>query len=362
MPVTPLPAILGIEPYKGGDSKLPGFDTPIKLASNENPLGASPKAKAAFAAAASALERYPDGSAAALRAAIGARYGIDPARIICGAGSDEIFQLLARAYLGPGDEIVQTEFAFLVYRLVAQQSGAVVRTARDTRFTADVDAVLAEVGPKTKIVFLANPNNPTGTYLPFDEVRRLHAGLPKDVLLVIDAAYAEYVDRNDYSAGVELAGGHDNVLMTRTFSKIHGLAGLRLGWAYGPADVIDALNRVRGPFNVNAPALAAGVAAIEDETFATESARFNARELERVSAALSAVGLEVTPSVCNFVLAHFPLDKGLTATEADAFLRSRGLIVRALKPYGISGALRISIGAEAENDALIDAVQAFFAR
>jgi histidinol-phosphate aminotransferase len=355
----PLPSILAIEPYRGGESKLPGFDKPIKLASNENPLGCSPVARAAYAAAAAKLHLYPEGSAAELRGAIAARYGLDPARLICGAGSDEIFQLLARAYLGPGDEIVQSQYAFLVYRLVAQQSGAVVRTAPDRDFAVDVDAMLALVGPKTKIVFLANPNNPTGTYIPAEAVARLHAGLPKDVLLVLDSAYAEYVKRNDYVSGVELVSGHDNVIMTRTFSKIHGLAALRLGWAYGPPGVIEALNKVRGPFNVSAPAQAAGVAAIGDLDFAERSAAFNAEELARVGAAIAALGLETTPSVANFVLVHFPDRVGARAPDADHFLRGRGLIVRAMAGYGLPNALRISIGAREENDALLTALAAF---
>jgi histidinol-phosphate aminotransferase len=353
MPVQPLPAVLEIAPYKGGESTLPGIAKPIKLASNENPLGASPAVAPALAAAAEKLALYPEGSCKALRGAIAARYGIDAERIVCGAGSDEIFQLLARAFLAPGDEIVQTEHAFLVYRLVAQQSAAIVRSAPDRNLTADVDAMLALVGPRTRIVFLANPNNPTGTYLPFSEVRRLHAGLPDTVLLVIDAAYAEYVNRNDYSSGLELAAEFDNVLMTRTFSKIHGLAALRVGWAFGPPSVIDALNRVRGPFNVSSVAQAAAIAAIEDADFPERCAALNADELERVSVRLTELGVRVTPSVGNFVLAHFPPGQ---APEIDAGLRKRGLIVRGVAAYGLPDALRISIGAPDENDALLAAM------
>ncbi len=355
----PLPGILDIEPYKGGESALPGFAKPIKLASNENPLGASAAARKAFADASAKLHLYPDGSAAALRRAIGARYGLDPDRLVCGAGSDEIFQFLGRAYLSPGDEIVQSQYAFLVYKLVAQAAGAVVKTAPDRDFTVDVDAMLACVTAKTKIVFLANPNNPTGTYLPFSEVRRLHAGLPDNVLFVIDAAYAEYVRRNDYDSGVALVSEFDNVLMTRTFSKVHGLAAARLGWAYGPAQVIDALNRVRGPFNVSAAAQLAGVAAIEDAAFVDASVEHNARELDRLAAAIEGLGFKITPSVGNFVLAHFGAEKGRTAKDADAFLRSRGLIVRAVAGYGLPDALRISVGATAENDAFVAALTEF---
>lgn len=356
MPVTPLPSIASIEPYKGGESRLPGFEKPIKLASNENPLGCSPAAKAAVVAAADKAALYPDGSASALREALARRYGLDPARLICGAGSDEIFQLLARAFLAPGDEIIQSQYAFLVYRLVAQQSGAHTLSASDRDFTVDVDAMLRLVSPRTKIVFIANPNNPTGTYIPFADLRRLHAGLPEHVLLVIDAAYAEYVEANDYSSGLELAAEHANVMMTRTFSKIHGLAALRLGWAYGPPVVIDALHKVRGPFNVSSLAMAAGVAALQDFAFAEESARLNAQELARVSDGIAGLGFRITPSVGNFVLTHFAAGE---ADEADAFLRSRGLIVRAMKAYGLPDALRISIGAVHENDALLAAMRAF---
>ena len=358
----PLPGILDIQPYKGGESVLPGVPKPIKLASNENPLGASAAARKAFADAAAHLHIYPEGGATLLRRARAARYGLDADRIVCGAGSDEIFQLLGRAYLAPGDEIVQSQYAFLVYRLIAQTSGAVVRSAPDRNYTVDVDAMLAAVTGKTKMVFLANPNNPTGTYLPVQEVRRLHAGLPDDVLLVLDSAYAEYVRRNDYAAGVELVSEFDNVIMTRTFSKIHGLAALRLGWAYGPANVIDVLNRVRGPFNVSSAAQLAGIAAIEDAAFAERSAEHNLSELARVTAALAVFGFNVTPSVANFVLIHFPETPGATAADADAFLRARHFILRALKVYGLPNALRLTIGTTAENDGVLAAFAEFAKR
>jgi histidinol-phosphate aminotransferase len=359
---TPLPGILDIVPYKGGEAAIPGFDKPWKLSSNENPLGCSPAAAAAFAAAAGDLATYPDGGHEALRVAIAARHGLDVNRIICGNGSDEIFQMLGRAYLDQGDEVVQSAHGFLVYRLTAQQAGAVCVSAPEKDLTADVDALLAAVTPRTKIVFLANPNNPTGTYLPFAEVRRLHAGLPPHVLLVLDAAYAEYVRANDYSAGLEMAAECGNVLMTRTFSKIHGLAALRVGWAYGPQKVIDALNRVRGPFNVNGPALAAAVAAVADTGFAEESAAFNAHWLAWLSAGIAALGLDVTPSVGNFILVRFPDAPGKSAGEADEFLRARGIIVRAVRAYGLQSHLRISIGAEAANRATLSALTEFMAR
>lgn len=353
----PLTSVAAIEPYRGGDSFIPGIAQPIKLSSNENPLGASPAARKAYAEAGAALARYPEGSARALRQAIAARYGLDANRILCSAGSDEAFQLLGRAYLAPGDEIVQSQYGFLMYRLMAQACGAGVRAAPDRDFTVDVDAMLDLVGPRTKLVFLANPNNPTGTYLPASEVRRLHAGLPKDVLLVIDAAYAEYVTAADYSDGQDLAHAHENVLMTRTFSKIHGLAALRLGWAYGASEIIEILHRVRGPFNVAGPAQAAGIAAIADQAFEAEARTQNMQELDRLSRGLRALGLDVIPSAANFVLVGFAERHG--AANANRALRAQGLIVRDVSSYGLANHLRISIGLAPENDAVLAALGNF---
>lgn len=357
MPPQPQKSVMTVDLYKGGESVLPGFAKPIKLASNENPLGTSARAKAAYHEAADKLWLYPDGGAAKLRETIGKRYGLDPERIVCGLGSGEFFSLLVRAYIAPGDEVVQNQYAFSLYRIYSQVAGAIVRSAPDTGLTANADAMLAEMSAKTKLVFLANPNNPTGTYLSSAEVRRLHAGMPEGALLVLDAAYAEYVDRDDYTAGVELASEYDNVIMTRTFSKIYGLAAIRLGWAYGPQSVIDAINRVRGPFNVSGPAMAAGVAAVEDVGFLEQSAALNARELARVETALGKLGLEIQPSVANFTLVSFPERK--SAPAADAFLRSRGIIVRRMESYGLPRALRISIGDEQQNGALVAALTDF---
>src|SRR5947207_6345735 len=259
----PRPGVLDIDPYVPGKSAAPGVARIFKLSSNETPLGPSPNAKAAYLAVADHLQDYPDGSARPLREAIGRAFGLDPDRIVCGAGSDDLLNLIADAYLADDDEAIHTTHGFLVYPIATLGSGAKPVVAAETNFTADVDAILAALSPRTKIVFLANPNNPTGTYVPFDEVKRLHGALPPHVLLVLDAAYAEYVRRNDYEAGIELVATSENVVMARTFSKIYGLAALRLGWIYGPAPVVDAINRIRGPFNVNSAAMAAGVAAIE---------------------------------------------------------------------------------------------------
>jgi histidinol-phosphate aminotransferase len=359
MTLTPLPGILDIVPYKGGEAAVPGYDKPWKLSSNENPMGCSPAATAAYVQAASDLAIYPDGAHEALRNALATRYGLDAGRIMCGNGSDEIFQLLGRAFLDQGDEVVQSAHGFLVYRLTAQQAGAICISAPETDLTADVDAILGCVTDKTKIVFLANPNNPTGTYLPFETIKRLHAGLPANVLLVLDAAYAEYVRTNDYSSGLELAAEASNVLMTRTFSKIHGLASARVGWCYGPQIVIDALNRVRGPFNIGGPPLAAATAAVLDQAFAERSADHNGIWLGWLSNALSGLGLKVTPSVGNFILVEFPATNGKTATDADAFLRARGLIVRAVGAYGLGAYLRISIGLEEPNRLVVEALREF---
>ncbi|TCT05911.1 pyridoxal phosphate-dependent aminotransferase [Aquabacter spiritensis] len=349
----PRPGVLAIDAYVPGRSQAPGVAKVFKLSSNETPLGPSPRARDAYLACAPFLQDYPDGSAAVLRAAIGAVHGIDPDRIVCGAGSDELLALAARAYLGPGDECVFTQFGFLVYRIATLAAGATPVVAAERDHTAEVDAILACVTPRTRVVFLANPNNPTGTYLPYAEVLRLHAALPARVLLVLDAAYCEYLTRADYDPGLALALAAPNVLMTRTFSKIHGLAALRLGWAVGPAPVIDALNRVRGPFNVTGPAIAAGAAAIADHDHVARAVAHNAHWLPKLSAGLRALGLPVTPSVTNFVLVHFPDPEARAA--ADRFLTARGLIARPVGAYGLPAALRITVGSEEANNLVVRA-------
>ena len=266
---------------------------------------------------------------------------------------------MAQAFLGPGEEAIHTTHSFLVYPIATLAAGGTPVVAGEKHYTAHVDTILAAVSPRTKIVFIANPNNPTGTYLPFDEIQRLRRALPKPVLLVLDAAYAEYVRRNDYESGLELVATSDNVVMCRTFSKIHGLAALRLGWLYGPAHVVDALNRIRGPFNVSQPAIAAGVAAIEDTNHVEASAAHNARWLPWLTEEIGKLGLAVTPSVANFVLIHFPSDKGRTAQDADAFLTRRGLILRRLEPYHLPGALRLTVGSEEANRLVVEALAQF---
>jgi histidinol-phosphate aminotransferase len=359
---TPRPGVMAIDPYVPGKSSAPGVAKVYKLSSNETPLGPSPRAIEAYRRVAEHLSEYPDGAAADLREAIGNVFGLDPARIVCGFGSDDLLTQLARAYLADGDEAIHTTHGFLVYPIATLAAGAKPVVAAETNYTADIDAILAAVTDRTRIVFLANPNNPTGTYLPVEEVRRLHRELPPRVLLVLDAAYAEYVRLNDYESGLELAASTENVVMTRTFSKIHGLAALRLGWMYGPSHVVDAVNRIRGPFNVNAAASAAGIAAVRDTGHVEHSADFNEKWLAWLTTEIGKLSLAVTPSVANFILIHFPHTKGKTAAEADKVLTARGLILRQVGSYGLPDALRMSVGTEEANRLVVATLAEFMAR
>ena len=358
----PQPSIMGIDPYVGGEAEIPGSDRVIKLASNEGAFGPSPKAIEAFKELAGTLHRYPDGSCGELRRAIGERHGLDPEHIVCGAGSDELIGLLSQSYAGSGDEVLHSHHGFLMYPISAMATGATPVAAPETNLTADVDALLDHVTQRTRILFVANPNNPTGTYLSDAEMRRLRAGLRDDILLVVDAAYADYVERDDYQAGDELVHSGDNVVMTQTFSKIHGMGGLRLGWAYCPAAVANVLNRVRGPFNVNAAAAAAGIVAIGDTEF-TERVRLHNKEWRAWTCdELVKLGLSVTDSVGNFLLVCFGDVPGRNAEAADTFLKERGIIVRRMTAYHLSQCLRITIGLEDEMRAVIGALAAFLGR
>ena len=359
-PIAPRPGILDIAPYEGGLSELEGQSGVIKLSSNEGALGPSPQAVAAVKAASGELGRYPDGACDALRSAIGARFGLAPKRIICGAGSDEILSLLARAYAGKGDEVLYSEHGFLMYPIAARAVGAEPVKVPERDLTADVDEIIARAGNATRLVYLANPNNPTGSYLAVGELRRLRAGLPESTVLVIDSAYAEYVTEADYEDGAGLVDEAENVIMTRTFSKIFGLGGLRLGWAYGPAHMIDVLNRIRQPFNVSGAAQAAGIAALADSAHMEAARDLNTRMRARLTDALGAAGINVAPSAGNFVLARFA--GAAEALAADQFLNDHGIIVRRMGAYGLPDSLRITTGLEAEVEAVVATLADFMAQ
>jgi histidinol-phosphate aminotransferase len=355
----PRQSLYEIDPYVPGRSKIAGAAAPIKLSSNETPLGPSPAAREAYIAAAMSLDRYPDGAATALREALGAAHGLNPAHIVCGNGSDELFHLLAQAYLTPGDEAIYTRHGFLVYKIVILANGAVPVVAPEVNLHADVDAILSSVTPRTRAVFIANPNNPTGTYIPFNEMRRLRESLPGNVLLVIDAAYGEYVRRNDYEAGIELVSTTANTVMTRTFSKIYGLASARIGWAYCPADMADMLNRIRSPFNVSGPGMAAAAAALADRAHLDRAKTHNEQWRDWLTVEIRKLGIDVTDSAANFLLLRFPQEPGRTAKDADEFLLSRHLILRRLDAYGLPDGLRLTVGLEHENRAVAEALAGF---
>ncbi len=350
---------MGLVPYAPGKVPDASLGKTFKLSANESPLGPSPKALEAFHLTASDLFSYPDPSARALRAAIARKYGLNPDHLVCGNGSDELLNLIARIYLGPGDEGIYTQYGFTVYAIAIQANGATPVIAPEHNYRVDVDEILACVTERTKVVFLANPNNPTGTHLPQSEVRRLSEGLPKGCVLVLDGAYAEFVRVNDYEAGIELVSTTQNTIMTRTFSKIYGLAAIRLGWAYASENIIDAISRVRDPFNINGPALAAAVAAFEDTSHTEKVRVHNDIWLPKIRQALQNAGLEVTPSLCNFLLLHFPDAEGKRAKDAHKYLAGRGLMLRQMDEYHLPNALRLSVGTEEANERVIAALTAF---
>jgi histidinol-phosphate aminotransferase len=345
----PKETILGITPYRPGKAKAAGFARPIKLSANENALGCSPAARAAFVAAQNDLHRYPDPRASALRDALAAKHGLDPARIVFGCGSDEIFSLACQAYLSPGDTMVQPHYAFAAWAIAARAAGALVKSAPERSYVVDVDAMLAAVNARTRVMFIADPANPTGTQLPAGEIARLHAGLPERVLLVLDHAYAEFGRGADPFAHFADA---PNVLITRTFSKLYGLANLRIGWGYAPAPIADALNRIRLPFNTSAPAQAAALAALADEEFVARSVAHAVRGRKELAARLAALGLEPITPAANFVTVRVPAGTALSTAELDAALSARGVLVRALDNYGMPDCLRITVGREEEMQAL----------
>ena len=353
----PKSGILEISPYVAGRGPEPNGPPAVKLSSNESALGPSPAAVAAYEAASAEISIYPEGSARPLREAIGDVHRLDPARIICGNGSEELIALLARIYLSPGDEVVFTRYAFLVYRIAALSSSARPVVVAENDLRADVDLILEAITPRTRIVYLANPNNPTGTCLPAAEIRRLHKGLPDSVLLVLDAAYAEYVQRDDYEPGTELVSRFDNVVMARTFSKIYGLAGLRVGWAYCPPAVADAFNRLRGAFNVSVPAQRAAVAAVHDRDHVARAIAHNSEWKNWLTEKILAVGVAVGESEGNFLLLRFSSPH--QAQAADSFLTQQGFILRPVANYELPYCLRLTIGTAEANRGVVKALAEF---
>ncbi len=353
--ITPQPGIMDIALYESGESHVEGVSDILKLSANENPFGPSPRAKEAIAASIAQVSRYPNTDHAPLRAAIGEVHGLDPARIICGVGSDEIITFLCQAYAGPGDEVLHTEHGFAMYPISARAAGATPVVARERERVTDVDALLAACTERTKLVFIANPNNPTGTMIGGNEMARLADGLPDGAILVIDGAYAEFV--SGYDGGIGLATQRDNVFMTRTFSKLYGLGGLRIGWGYGPKAIIDVLNRIRGPFNLSELQMAAAEAAVRDRDYAERCMAENARMRVWLSEQLAALGIPSDTSLANFVLARFA-DKA-EAEAVDKHLRSLGVIVRRVAGYGLPNCLRMTVGDEAGCKRLIDGVRSF---
>ncbi|MGA0541167.1 histidinol-phosphate transaminase [Neotabrizicola sp. VNH66] len=353
--IRPQPGILDIALYQGGKSHVAGVSNIVKLSSNENPFGPSDRVKDAFQRSVHSLHRYPSTDHASLRNAIAEVHGLDADRVICGVGSDEVIQWLAQAYAGPRDEVVFTEHGFLMYKICALAVGATPIEVRERERVTDVDAILRACNTRTKLVFIANPNNPTGTMISPAEVARLAAGLPRQAILVLDGAYAEYVE--GFDAGLALIEGRQNVVMTRTFSKIYGLGGLRIGWGYGPKHIIDVLNRIRQPFNLSTSQLDAAEAAVRDQDWVTKCRSDNTRMRAWLANALAEAGVPSDVSSANFILARFANTE--EAEACDAFLQSQGLIVRRVASYNLPNCLRITVGDEASCRRVAHAVAQF---
>jgi histidinol-phosphate aminotransferase len=321
----------------------------VRLASNENALGCSPLAREAYLKCATDLFRYPDGSAAELRAALGRTYNLNPEQLICGSGSEELISLLVRAYAGAGDEVLFSQYGFLMYPICTKAVGATPVIAPEKDFRTDVDALLKAVTPKTKMLLLANPNNPTGSYITREELKHLCEKLPPHILLLLDSAYAEFVQEKDYNDGHDMVDAHPNVVMLRTFSKIYGLAALRLGWGYAAPDVVGVVNRVRGAFNVNAPAQAAGIAALSDTDFLKRTIEMTTTGRRYLTENIGALGYRVLPSVGNFLLVEF----GPRAEEIRLFLKDKGIFIRQMGAYNLPHHLRVSVGTADDNERLV---------
>ena len=352
--LSPTPGVAKLAPYKQGGSQIAGVDHPVKLSANESSHGPSPMALKAYQEAAKTLHRYPDGDQYELRKAIGETHRLDPNRIVCGNGSDELIQLMTRAYVRPGDEALLSENGFIMSNIHCVAQGAELVIAPEKNYKVDVDALLARVSDKTRFCAIANPNNPTGTFIDYSELRRLHAGLPKNCLLLIDDAYAEYVWDKHYADGSALVDQFDNVVMTRTFSKIYGLPALRIGWAYCPESIVDISGRIRTPFNTNAAALAAAAAAVLDTQFVARVKAYNKQSLEKIQTVVPDLGIEIIPSQANFYLLKFPREIGKSGAAAAQHLMSRGIIPR--PAVGDDQHLRISVGLDNENQAVLAAL------
>ena len=342
--------------YKQGKCDIPGRRKVIKLSSNEGCFGPSGVAVEAYREASHQLHRYPDGSQAALRQAIANAHGIDPDRIVCGNGSEEVIGLLIRCFVGENDELLLPENHFVMCSIYGKGQGAKIVLAPEKDFIVDVDAILDRISEKTRVISIANPNNPTGTYVPASEIKRLIDNVPKRIMIILDGAYAEYVNREDYDVGAGWVESNSNVVMTRTFSKIYGLAGLRIGWGYGPAEIIEVINHLRTPFNTNGPALAAAAAAVTDQAHVKRSREHNERWLAKISEELGRLGLQVVPSVTNFYLLNFGVLPGKSAAEAGAFLERDGIIPR---PGGGDAYLRITVGTDEENQAVLSSLSEY---
>ena len=359
MTIKPKETLAAVGYYMIGISKLPGYDEPIKLSSNESALGMSPAALVAAQQAIAGSHLYPEVDTETLAEALGERYGLDSARMAFGPGSDELLGRIVNTFAGPGEELVHSKNAYMQFPIYAKLAGATPMAADDRDFHYDVDSILSQVNERTRIVLIANPDNPSGTYLPAGEIRRLHAALPADVLLIIDAAYEEFADPDDYESGTRLVEEFDNVIVTRTFSKVYGMAGLRLGWCYGPQDAIDTLIKIGPSFPVNSASYAAGIAAVRDTTHVDAVLAHNKKWVTEFTRVLTGMGLKVYPSQTNFMLVEFPSTAGRTATEANDWLNQHGIIPRQFAVEDFSNKLRFTVGDESGMQKTMEVLAAF---
>ena len=359
LPTVSKSTIMDIVPYKPGKSKISNGKEPIKLSSNESPFGVSKITREALIDATENQFRYPDGGCNLLRNKIAETHNINADKIVCGAGSDELISLICDAYANEGDEVLCSEYGFLMYPISAMKVGAKAVFAKETNLRTDINNIINAITDRTKIIFIANPNNPTGSYISNEEMTYLQNNIPSNIVLVIDSAYAEYVNKEDYGCGIKLVESSQNTVMTRTFSKIYGLGGIRLGWAYCPDNIADVLNRVRGPFNVSNIAQKAGIAALSDVDFINKSIEHNIKWIDIMTNELGSLGLKIHPSVANFILVEFPAQTKFNSENANKFLLERNIIGREMSAYKLPEYMRFTIGTERENNLLISALSYF---